>query len=91
MASLFVTAAGTYASYDAAKRAPKPAIQAVDPTADDDAAATKAAQEGELYKLEARRKARANSLLSQAGGAGDTGLPDLGRPAAAAGKTTFGE
>lgn len=90
MMSLAVTAAGTYASYDAAQRAPKPPVVQQDPVADADAAKTQAAQEAEMLKLDARRKARANSLLSQAGGAGDQGMPELGKPVAA-GKTTFGE
>lgn len=89
-ASLAVTAAGTYASYDAAQRAPKPQVVNQDPLADENAAKTQAAQESEMLKLEARRKARANSLLSQAGGAGDQGMPELGKPVAV-GKTTFGE
>lgn len=94
--SLAVTAAGTYATYDAAQRAQKaPVLQpaaagAVDPVADDQAAQTKAAQEAELYKLEARRKSRANSLLSQAGGAGDNSAPSLNAPVAT-GKTSLGE
>lgn len=83
---------GGYAAYSATKReAPNlgevAPIVKTDPVQDDTEAQTKAAQDAQLQKLVARERSRANSLLSQAGGAGDpTGAP-LGR---AEGKPTFG-
>lgn len=61
----------------------------VDPVADDTAAQTKAAQDAAFEKLQLRERARKNSLLSTAAGAGDQTAPELGTPGAT-GKTTFG-
>lgn len=72
--------------------APRYTVQApakVDPVADDTAAQTKAAQDAAFDKLQLRERARKNSLLSTAAGAGDQSTPELGAPAAT-GKTTFG-
>lgn len=83
------SAYGSYASYSAAQKVtPKlPDVVRTDPVVDDTNAQTKSAQDAQLQKLVARERARSNSLLSLAGGAGDpTGAP-LGR---AEGKPTFG-
>lgn len=94
-ASLLVGAYSTYSQVQASRQqAPggssAPQVVTQDPVADDTAAQTKAAQDAAFEKLQLRERARHNSLLSAAGGAGDTSGAELGRPTAA-GKTALGE
>lgn len=61
-----------------------PEVVRTNPVADDTAAQTKSAQDAEAQKLATRQRARQNSLLSQAGGAGDLSTADTTRGAAKA-------
>lgn len=70
-------------------KAPKPDVAQQSPVADASAAETAAAQEAATRKLQQRRAARANSLLSAAGAAGDPSDP-LNAVGVAVGKTSLG-
>ena len=59
-----------------------PEVVRTDPVADDEAARTAAEQKAQAQKIDAKRKFRANSLLSQAGAAGDMSLADTSGGAA---------
>jgi hypothetical protein len=81
---------GAYATYSASHQQAAPQVVQQNPVADDTAAQAKAAQDAAFEKLQLRERARHNSLLSAAGGAGDQSTANLGKPAAT-GKTTTGE
>lgn len=66
-----------------------PQVVQASPAADAGAAADKSAQEAQQKKLATQRAARANSLLSQAGGMGDATNP-LTQSGVAGGKLTLG-
>jgi len=66
-----------------------PEVVQQNPVADQETIDTQAAQEAQATKLEARRRARANSLLSAYGGAGDTGAVPT-TAGVATGKTSLG-
>lgn len=68
----FASAAASVAKTLVGTKKPKqPKVVQADPVADEIAAKTKAAQEAQAATLEARRRARQNSLLSQAGAASE--------------------
>ena len=68
----------------------QPQVVQQQPVADQAAIDSQSAQEGAAQKLDARRRARSNSLLSSYGGAGDTGAIST-TSTSATGKTTLGE
>lgn len=94
-ASLLFGAYATYEQVQSSKQqAPggsaAPKVVQTDPVADETAAQTKSAQDAAFATLQQRERARHNSLLSAAAGAGDQSSPALGRPVAS-GKTVLGE
>lgn len=78
VAQVFGAVAGGAAAIKALTTKPPtaPEIVRTDPAADELAAKTAAAQEGQAATSAARLRARQNSLLSQAGAAGDLSTAD---------------
>lgn len=58
------------------KASAAPEIVRTDPVADETAAKTQAAQDAQAYQIEQKKRLRNNSLLSQAGAAGDLSTAD---------------
>jgi len=82
-------ALGAVSSLKSMTGSKSPEIVQAAPVADAAAATDKAAQEAQQKKLAMRRAARANSLLSEAGGMGD-GSDPLTQSATAGGKLSLG-
>jgi uncharacterized protein YlxW (UPF0749 family) len=62
----------------------QPEVVRTDPVADDLSAQTKAAQDAQAATLATRKRLRSNSLLSEAGAAGDNSIADVTKTGAKA-------
>ena len=89
IAGSVVSAAGAAGAFSSTPKTPDVVQQ--NPLADQNAIDTQAAQEAQAATLEARRRGRANSLLSAAGGTGDpVDTSTVTQAGAAVPKTTLG-